>query len=90
MVQVSLILFVAFVVVVPAVISALAIRHNRGWIAGVLSVGCLAGLLINTASASAPSFEAIDNQVFAYFVFLPAFLGSLAGAAFGWWKWRRE
>lgn len=90
MVIVGLVLAIALGVLLPAVISALSIRHRRGWIAGLMGVGCLIGLVVNNAASNAPSFEAIDNMVLSAFVFGPALAGTLAGAAFGWWKWRRN
>lgn len=87
----GLILAVAFVGLVPAAVSALSIRHNRGWIAGLMAAGFLAGLLINNAATvNNPSFEAIGHEVMSAFVFAPALVGTLLGATFGWWKWRRS
>ena len=85
------------VLIVPAlcflvsmVVAALGLRHGAGWITGLCVGGSLVGFAVASAGAQSPSFEAIDDQIFAYLFFGPAFLGAMTGAAFGWWKWRRN
>lgn len=75
--------------VIPMAVAGLALRYGAGWISAALVAGSLIGFAMASAGAQSPGFEAIDDEIFAALIFGPAFLGSLVGAAFGWWKWRR-
>ena len=55
-----------------------------------MAVGFFLGMVLwNAQAARDATFNAIDSMVLSAFVCAPALAGTLVGAVFGWWKWRR-